>query len=359
MSIGDNIKKYRKQKGLTQRELAEAIGVSVQAISKWECGATPDISQILPLAVALDASANELLGYADQMKEIDDGWYAILRDHGEGSLVAIEYEKKVLSEFPNDLTYGYRLATDYHIHSQMCEEPQEKHYYLQLAKNQFTKLLEKDPTDEIVRSCLVDVCMSLSEKEKAMQYVMESRRKDELLRLVYEGEERIRHNQELIDRKFLVLLKEMSRSEDVEVLCMARNMIKAAFPDENYQRYRRHLVNFSVRIAGQLTRVGRYDDAMKELRALWEFEKEQMKFRDTECFTTPLFDRLDVHKEYREGDDGEPRYIWIAQNGGYGAYLHSVLTENGLFYPYLSDREDFRAMLAELDKMVQNQKGRE
>ena len=153
MKISENIKKYRKMKGMTQKQLADAIGVSVQAISKWECGATPDITQIQPLCRALGASANELLGYADQMKEIDEGWYTILRNHGEGSLVAIEYEKKVLSEFPNDLTYGYRLATDYHIHSQMCETPREKHYYLQLAKVQFEKLLEKDPTDEIVRSC--------------------------------------------------------------------------------------------------------------------------------------------------------------------------------------------------------------
>ena len=36
MSIGQNIKKYRKEKGYTQRELADLIGVSVQAISKWE-----------------------------------------------------------------------------------------------------------------------------------------------------------------------------------------------------------------------------------------------------------------------------------------------------------------------------------
>ena len=350
MNISENIKKYRKMKGMTQKQLAESIGVSVQAISKWECGATPDITQIQPLCRALGASANELLGYADRMEEIDDGWYAILRNNGEGSLEAIEYEKKVLIEFPNDLTYGFRLASDYRIHSQMCEDSREKHYYLQLAQNQFTKLLEKDPTDEIVRSCLVEVCMSLSEKEKALRYVMESRRRDELLRLVYEGEERIRHNQELIDRKFLILLKEMARSEDIEVLRMARNMIRAAFPDENYQRYRRHFVNFSVSIAGQFVRIGRYDDAMKELWELWVFEKEQMKFRDTEVFTTPIFDRLDVHKEYREGDNGEARYIWIAQNGGYGTYLQSVLTENGLFYPYLHDREDFKELLKELEE---------
>ena len=38
MSIGQNIKKYRKEKGYTQRELADLIGVSVQSVSKWETG---------------------------------------------------------------------------------------------------------------------------------------------------------------------------------------------------------------------------------------------------------------------------------------------------------------------------------
>ena len=36
MSIGTNIKIFRKNNGYTQRELAERVGVSTQAISKWE-----------------------------------------------------------------------------------------------------------------------------------------------------------------------------------------------------------------------------------------------------------------------------------------------------------------------------------
>lgn len=64
MSIGQNIKKYRKEKGFTQRELADLIGVSVQAISKWETNAgAPDISQVVPLASALNISTDELFDY--------------------------------------------------------------------------------------------------------------------------------------------------------------------------------------------------------------------------------------------------------------------------------------------------------
>jgi len=43
--IGKNIKKLRDERNITQQQLADAIGVSFQAVSKWECGITlPDIT---------------------------------------------------------------------------------------------------------------------------------------------------------------------------------------------------------------------------------------------------------------------------------------------------------------------------
>jgi len=63
MSIGETIKIYRREKGLTQSELAELIGVSMQAVSKWETNVgMPDISQIVPLSRVLEISTDRLLG---------------------------------------------------------------------------------------------------------------------------------------------------------------------------------------------------------------------------------------------------------------------------------------------------------
>ena len=72
MSIGQNIKKYRKEKGYTQSELADLIGVSVQAVSKWETDTgAPDISQVVPLASALDISTDALFDYEHYTKPED------------------------------------------------------------------------------------------------------------------------------------------------------------------------------------------------------------------------------------------------------------------------------------------------
>ena len=53
------IKEFRTKKGITQEELGQLVGVTTQAVSKWECGGTPD-AEILPhiagsLGVSIDA----------------------------------------------------------------------------------------------------------------------------------------------------------------------------------------------------------------------------------------------------------------------------------------------------------------
>ena len=61
-SIGNRITKYRKEKGMTQEELAEKLGVTSQAVSKWENDAScPDISLLPALCRELDITADELL----------------------------------------------------------------------------------------------------------------------------------------------------------------------------------------------------------------------------------------------------------------------------------------------------------
>ncbi len=52
----------RKERGQTQKQLADAIGVSDKTVSKWECGkGMPEVSLMLPLCSALDITVNELL----------------------------------------------------------------------------------------------------------------------------------------------------------------------------------------------------------------------------------------------------------------------------------------------------------
>ncbi len=60
--IGKFIAESRKSKGLTQRQLADALSISDKTVSKWECGkGLPEVSLMLPLCAALEITVNDLL----------------------------------------------------------------------------------------------------------------------------------------------------------------------------------------------------------------------------------------------------------------------------------------------------------
>ena len=53
-NLGTNIRRFRKNKGYTQEELAGLLGVTPQAVSRWESEAgLPDVSMIVPIAQTL------------------------------------------------------------------------------------------------------------------------------------------------------------------------------------------------------------------------------------------------------------------------------------------------------------------
>ena len=67
--LGENLKKLRKKNDLTQEQLAEVLGVSPQAVSRWESEATyPDITMLPTIANYFDVSLDELIG----MEKIKD-----------------------------------------------------------------------------------------------------------------------------------------------------------------------------------------------------------------------------------------------------------------------------------------------
>lgn len=62
MNIGNNISALRKKKGITQEELANELGVSAQAVSKWENNSScPDVSLLTEIADYFGVSVDSLL----------------------------------------------------------------------------------------------------------------------------------------------------------------------------------------------------------------------------------------------------------------------------------------------------------
>lgn len=101
MSLGKTIQKLRKEKGLTQNELADKLFVSYQAVSQWENENTnPDVSIIPSIADALDVSIDELFGHKKEenineinIKDYTDETLYILLVEGNKLRKLIDYKE--------------------------------------------------------------------------------------------------------------------------------------------------------------------------------------------------------------------------------------------------------------------------
>lgn len=70
MKMNEVIRKYRKERGLTQEQVAGYLGVSTPAVNKWESGSSyPDITLIPALARLLRVDLNTLMCFQENLSE--------------------------------------------------------------------------------------------------------------------------------------------------------------------------------------------------------------------------------------------------------------------------------------------------
>lgn len=96
LNLGGVIRRLRTEHGLTQEELAAYVGVSFQAVSKWECGVTtPDIALLPKLAVFFGVRIDDLFGITarDELKRVE-----FLLDHEGMTDENFDYARKVLEK---------------------------------------------------------------------------------------------------------------------------------------------------------------------------------------------------------------------------------------------------------------------
>jgi len=117
MDIAKVIRENRKKKNLTQEQLAELVGVSTSAVSKWESSASlPDLLLIAPIARALSITADELLGFQDELSDeevtaLEQECAEIFRRNGYDA--GREKCEALLLEYPNMMYLRFRVAALY------------------------------------------------------------------------------------------------------------------------------------------------------------------------------------------------------------------------------------------------------
>lgn len=167
------IRQMRKAHGLTQEQLAEAMGVTVGAVSKWELGqSAPDLSTLLELADFFDVSVDALLGYTLRSNSAANTAERLRTLCNEKRFdECLAEAEKALQKYPNDFSVVHRSATCYCLSAITHEDPSAARRALALFSHART-LIAQNTDDEIsdVSICndMAQMHLILKEPETAL-----------------------------------------------------------------------------------------------------------------------------------------------------------------------------------------------
>lgn len=124
--IGNKIRELRMSRNMTQAELGDAVGVSMQAVSKWERGGTPDIDVLIAIARYFGSTMDELLGLVpDRSGQLSDVLFStMLHSTAQNKMEeATDYCWSIfkgMSGLPSVQDYNYSSAPAGDVENSRC-----------------------------------------------------------------------------------------------------------------------------------------------------------------------------------------------------------------------------------------------
>ena len=181
LKIGENILQKRKERGITQEELAEFMMVTKASVSKWETGQShPDILLLPKLATFFNISVDELIGYDPDLSSVQIQKFYIdlenrVTDAGMDSI--LEDIKIKIKQYYSCFELLYYMALFILNHCGLATDTTKKEEYLEYA-NHILKRVREDSKDPILKehslslraACLI----SLGKSEEALNILPSS-----------------------------------------------------------------------------------------------------------------------------------------------------------------------------------------
>lgn len=174
VNIGEKIRELRKRDGRKQEDLANALGVTSQAVSRWEAGGGyPDMNMIPAIANYFHITIDELFGYNNdrnlKIREYCDKAQKMLSSDlvqkDEQNLTdCVALLRKGLEEFPEEPELKKLLAAALNGQGWMHKGETPNEFWEEAAKL-YEELLETDP---YVIEALLSIYMELGEPKKAI-----------------------------------------------------------------------------------------------------------------------------------------------------------------------------------------------
>ena len=315
MSIGTTIKKLRRDRNITQEQLAELLGVSTNAVSQWECDKTaPDISHLPVLANIFEVSADVLLeidiAKSKKQTEIKEFTAKCAELHSQGKTEErLKLCREMQKKYPNDETVRYNLMkvlkTGY-VDESFDEIVMLGEQLLQSANMEYR-------TGAIRGLCLA--YLDKGDRAKALRYADMIPPAEDLHVHVLEGNELVEHCQNYFwkacDRmylymKYLIDCKDAgyTHEEKHTMLESLYDIFHIIFSNQDFGFYNDRLTRISFFMALESGKAGEFDRAIGELEKMVLYCEKFKNFTEIDhssLFVNKIkFSRKDISKHSEE-----------------------------------------------------------
>lgn len=173
IKIAENIRTFRKQRGLTQEKLAEVLGVTTGAVHKWEAGMSiPELGLIVDMADFFDVSVDALLGYQMKDNHADSALKRISEYTRTRNKEALVEAEKALKKYPNSFEVVHSCAKTYLIFGSGGHKETDLRRALELLK-QSRLLVSQNKNPEMneftIYGEMAEAYLLLGDKEKSVE----------------------------------------------------------------------------------------------------------------------------------------------------------------------------------------------
>ena len=172
LKLAENIRALRKQRRLTQEQLAETLRVTVGAVYKWEAGLSqPELRTIMELADFFDVSVDVLLGYEMKDNRLQATVERLKRYRDEKDRSGFAEAEKALKKYPNSFDVVYYSAVLYTVFGLERKEKPLLHRALELLECSRLQLAQNtDPkiSEATIYGNMAAVLLSLGDAEQAV-----------------------------------------------------------------------------------------------------------------------------------------------------------------------------------------------